>query len=543
MTPRRIFAPLVVALVVLVILFAVVTYLPLRSARDEWRAGKLADAISDAESWSKTRMWPNQYREVLAASFMTAGREDAARPYLDAMRGHPLMFSVIPKGELANKLFARGAYQPFLDYDSAVRARSEPADVALYRAAALVATNRVDQANSALQSIDRTKVDPKKVAALQTAIAQRRSGRWPYVIDRNGKTIATYGPALVAPDFEGLVTGSGKFTIAANAQRLGTNETIETTLDADIQHAAKVALQNYRGAFVVIDPRTNELLAVVSNGSPANLALEQQYEPGSIMKVLTGLNALSNGVDIKSMFPYDCKGELMIDGRHFGDWLPYGHGVLPDLDEALAESCNVAFADIGLRVGSDRLRKFMTSAGFDGQTDLGLFKVPLGQFKGDVFNKFETAFVAIGLEHETVTALHVAMLASMMANRGVLTTPRLLRARRSVLGEVVVGPPPQAQARLAPQEVAQQMVQAMVAVVARPKGTGRRAEVEGLPIALKTGTAGEQKNGYQAVIMAFAPADSPQIAFGIIAENAGPAEFAAAHVARNFLLAIRGRLK
>ncbi|HEX7419264.1 MAG TPA: penicillin-binding transpeptidase domain-containing protein, partial [Thermoanaerobaculia bacterium] len=180
---------------------------------------------------------------------------------------------------------------------------------------------------------------------------------------------------------------------------------------------------------------------------------------------------------------------------------------------------------------------------FDQQTDLGIFKVPLGRFNGDAFNRFETAFMSIGLEHESVTALHVAMLASMMANRGVLTTPRLLRARRSILGEVTQGPAQQAQARIASTEAAKKMVQAMVAVVTRPKGTGRRADIDGVPLALKTGTAGERKNGYQAVIMAFAPVDSPKIAFGIIAEDAGPAEFAGAKIAHDFMEQIRDRLK
>jgi penicillin-binding protein A len=185
----------------------------------------------------------------------------------------------------------------------------------------------------------------------------------------------------------------------------------------------------------------------------------------------------------------------------------------------------------------------MTSVGFDGQTDVGLFKVPLGRINGDVFNNFETAFMAIGLEHESVTALHVAMLASMMANRGLLTTPRLLRSRRSIVGEVTADASPQPQIRVAPKEAAERMVKAMIAVVTRPKGTGRRADIEGVSLALKTGTAGKRADGYQAVIMAFAPAESPKIAFGIVAENAGPAEFAGAKIAHDFLTQMSHRLK
>ena len=94
---------------------------------------------------------------------------------------------------------------------------------------------------------------------------------------------------------------------------------------------------------------------------------------------MTGLNALTNGVNVDSMFPYFCKGELMIDGRHFGDWVPQGHGRLNNIDDALAVSCNVFFADVGLRLGRDRLLRFLNSAGFDGQANLGIFAVPLGK--------------------------------------------------------------------------------------------------------------------------------------------------------------------
>jgi cell division protein FtsI/penicillin-binding protein 2 len=62
-------------------------------------------------------------------------------------------------------------------------------------------------------------------------------------------------------------------------------------------------------------------------------------------------------------------------------------------------------------------------------------------------------------------------------------------------------------------------------------------------LALKTGTAGKRENGYNAVIIAFAPVESPKIAFGIIAENAGPAEFAGAKIAHDFLVQVRDRLK
>jgi len=252
------------------------------------------------------------------------------------------------------------------------------------------------------------------------------------------------------------------------------------------------------------------------------------------------MNAVDSGVRLSELFPMKCDGFVKIDGRQFRDWA--SHGQLRDVDEALAVSCNVAFARLGLLLGVDRLRRFMTAAGFDGVADLGAYKVPLGKSVGRVSTRFETASYSVGLEHESINSLHVAMLASMMANRGVLTTPRLISGRRSILGQAIGSLPPQVKTTLASPAAAGTMISAMESVVTDVRGTGRRAAVEGLTMAMKTGTAGKQENGYQAVIMAFAPVDSPRIAIGMIAEDAGPAEFAGAKIAHDFFTAIKSRL-
>ncbi|HKO57404.1 MAG TPA: penicillin-binding transpeptidase domain-containing protein, partial [Thermoanaerobaculia bacterium] len=418
MKPRHMLAPLLVALVILGGLFAFVAWLPLRHARDDWRAGRAAQAIAGAERWSRLRLWPGQYQQLLAAAHLTSGNAAAARPYLDALAGRKLWLSAVPKDEVARKLYARGDYAGFLAYDAASHELREAPDVALYRAAAQTATNRIAEADATLRAVERDKVDAAKVGALEQNLAQRKQGSYPLVIDRDGHTIAAYqlgNQELVAIDrsFEALIDKrAGQLTFGAQLPRLGVNDTIETTLDAAVQKAAIQALGGFRGSIVAIDPRTNEVLAIASNterGPLANLALERQYEPGSVIKVLTGLNAVSSGMDMKPLFPYHCNGELMIDGRHFGDWLSTGHGTLPTLNDALAQSCNVVFADLGVRLGAQRLRAFMISAGFDGQADLGVFAVPLGRTVGPIFNNFETAFYAIGLEHESINALHLAM--------------------------------------------------------------------------------------------------------------------------------------
>jgi penicillin-binding protein A len=544
----RLVLPLLIALVILIALLFVVTWLPLKQGRDAWLRGDDAEAVAIGEKWSRFHLWPSQYHQLLAAACLTSGNTTAAREHFGGIGN--IRLSVIPKDAVARRLFARNRYSDFLSYDAASRDTHENADVPLYRAAALVATNRMAEAQKAFASIDRAHVNASRYASLRRNLAVRASGDAPYVFDRDGGTIAAIRAneaATINDDFAPLINReAGALTIGAKLPQLGANDTIETTLDPFVQKAALKALTGFRGSLVAIDPRTNEILAIASsrgNGAIANLALEHQYEPGSVVKVLTGLNAEDGGADLTSLFPYTCKGFLDIDGRHFGDWLAAGHGTLNSIDDALAVSCNVFFADVGLRLGADRLTRFMTASGFNGQANLGVFQVPLGKIVGPVSNRFETASLAIGLEHESMNALHVAMIAAMMANRGELTTPKLLVRRRSILGDVVYTAPKQGTTRLASPAAAETIVHAMEAVATEAKGTGHRAPVAGISLAMKTGTAGERKSGLEALILAFAPAESPRIAFGVIAEDAGPAEFAGAKIAHDFLEAMAPRLR
>jgi membrane carboxypeptidase/penicillin-binding protein len=472
--------------------------------------------------------------QTAAIDLLLKGDEAGAKLHLDALRRRTVLFPAKPKHDVARQFFARGAYAAFLKYDEASRERSASPNVVLDRAAALASTGRISPALKLFAAVQPSKVDPKLYATMRDALAARESGRVPYVFDRNGRPLAVYDltqASVVADnrDFQPLIDA----LIAPNVERLGTAKTLDTTLDPRVQRAAVAALGAYRGTLVAIDPRTNEILAIAStNGA----ALDHQYEPGSVIKVLTGLNAIDSGIAVP--FPYQCNGSLDIDGTRFADWMPNGHGTLETIDEALAVSCNIVFADLGLRLGDERIRTFMTKAGFDGQTDTGIAPTPLGRIALPIATRDDTAHLAIGLEHETVTPLHLAMLASMMANRGVLTSPRLLRTRRTILGDVAFRAQTPASARIASERAAVTMTHAMEAVVTDPRGTGRRAFVDGVPIAMKTGTAGTREKGYDALVMAFAPAQSPTIAFAIIAENAGHAEVAGAQIAHDFVAAI-----
>ncbi|MHB0969255.1 MAG: penicillin-binding transpeptidase domain-containing protein [Thermoanaerobaculia bacterium] len=539
------------ALVVLLIVIYVAAGVPLRSAREAWREERFADAAKSLDRWSRLHLRPAEYDHLNLVVALSEGRSRDAEPLLGrvAERGRSL-FPVVRKAEVMESLVNAGRFEETLKYDAAVRQWREGSDVALYRAAGQLGTGRLREAEATLADIDPDGVPAKRMAALRDGLAQRRIGSFPLVFDRSGKAIAAYqidNRDLVAVnrDFAPLIESTaGPLTIESHLGEIGTSSTIETTLDPVVQRAALQALGGFRGALVAIDVKSNTLLAVASaqgTGQTANIAFNGGIEPGSVVKILTALNLYESGSKTADAFPARCDGLLEIDGQLLYDWAV--HGEVPDLDEALAVSCNVTFARIGMKLGAERVDGMLRRAGFGETADLALFSVPLGTHRLAPESDFETATYAVGLQHETTNALHVAMIAAAIGNRGVMTVPRLLRGRRSILGDALGVDPTQRQYRLAAEASVKPVASAMEAAVVNPRGTGRRAVVSGVPVALKTGTAGTAADGYDAIIAAYAPAHDPRIAIGIMAENSGAAEYAGAQMTQTFFTVVAYRLK
>ncbi|MGA7614673.1 MAG: penicillin-binding transpeptidase domain-containing protein [Thermoanaerobaculia bacterium] len=537
-----------------IIIVAAVYFLlgiPLRNAREEWMAGKSMDAVETLRPWSKLHLRSGDFDLEMAAAYLTAGSPHQAAPYLDALSRHsPFFFPEIRKWEVGEKLLAEGRYDSFLQYDRAVRERFEPEATKLYRAAAALGTDKLATAKEVFDGIEESKVDPTKYAALKKSIDDRANGSYPMVFDREGRPIAIWqmrNRDLVTIDtqFSPLIDRSGgNQTIETALSRIGGGSTFNTTLDPAVQNAALYALGGFRGSMVVIDVKRNEILAVASNpgtGAPANIAFEGFYEPGSVIKPLTALAAIDHGVDLGKIFPFQCGGFLTIDGKMFYDWAK--HEKVENLNEATAVSCNGAYGEIGMQLGRDELLQFLHQAGFGANVTLGILKVPLGRIVGPIESKYDVANLAIGLGHERINALHLAMMAEMIASEGKLRVPTLFTARRNVLGEPMPLPASVPPRQIASEGADARVEQAMEAVVVNPRGTGRRAAVSGVPIAMKTGTAGHREPGYSALIMAFAPAGDPRIAIGMIAENAGPAEIAGAKIAHDFFSQMAPRLE
>lgn len=349
---------------------------------------------------------------------------------------------------------------------------------------------------------------------------------------------------------------------------------VVTTLDRRIQEAAEQAMEGRAGAVVVMDPRNGDILAMVS--TPAfeidrftgtidreawlrlvqdpdhpllNRAIQSQYAPGSLFKVVVAAAGLQEGV-LTPMDRVHCTGEFHLGGRTFRDWKEEGHGTV-DLRRALAQSCNIYFYQAGLRVGGDAIARWARAFGLGAPTgiDLGGEKVGLiprprvrrGRSAwppGDVVN------MAIGQGQLLVTPVQVARFMAAVANGGVLWKPRLVqrvqRADRGVLwsdaGRVA------GHVELAPAVWA--VLRESLWAVVNDGGTGAAARIPGLEVAGKTGTAQTVANSRaergedHAWFAAFAPARDPEVVVVVLVERGGKGGQVAAPIARKILNAI-----
>ncbi len=323
--------------------------------------------------------------------------------------------------------------------------------------------------------------------------------------------------------------------------------TVVLTLDADAQRAAFEGLDGQEGAVVALNPQTGAILALASSpsfdpnllashdptavsenydklrkdpGDPLlNRSIQQVYPPGSLFKVVVSAAALSSGeytpdTEIPGPAVLELP-ETSATISNFDD-APCLSGVVT-LTEALALSCNTAFAKIGLDLGDDALRDQAEKFGFNDRIDIPLTVAP-SIYPGDL-NAPQTAQSAIGQYDVRATALQMAMVGAGVANDGVVMTPYLVAEERAPDLSALDITNPEPMSRAVSSEVAGQLRDMMVTVVS--SGTGGSAAIPGVSVGGKTGTAQDGNRSPHVWFMAFAPAEDPQIAVAVIVENGG----------------------
>jgi penicillin-binding protein A len=325
---------------------------------------------------------------------------------------------------------------------------------------------------------------------------------------------------------------------------------VELTINAAAQRAADAALGSQRGAVVALDPRTGAILAMVSHPTydPSTLATHdltksaqawkqltndanrpldnraiagRLYPPGSVFKLVTAAAALSSGrYNESSQIP----GPAVLDlpqttAKLHNDFsVACGPGGVVSMTRALQISCNTAFADLGLKLGAKALQDQAAKFGF-GQS----LRIPMPVTPSSVpadLNAPETAQSAIGQFDVRVTPLQVAMVAAAIANHGQVMQPYLVKDVRAPDLSVISTTSPSSLGSAITPDVAAQLTRMMQAVVS--DGTGTKAQISGISVAGKTGTA-QQGNGKppHAWFTAFAPADNPQVAVAVVVEDGG----------------------
>jgi len=327
-------------------------------------------------------------------------------------------------------------------------------------------------------------------------------------------------------------------------------------LDSRIQCLAESAIRDVPGAVVVLDPNTGDVLALASsptfnpnqfvpivpkalwdrlNTDPArpmlNKAVAEVYAPGSIFKPVTALAALNSGA-VSAGTVVNCPGYYMIGSKPMRCWNSAGHGIV-DLRHGIEQSCNVYFATIGVKCGSEAIADMAMQFGLGVKTGIGLDRdapglVPTPEWKRkawhDEWRNGDTCNFSIGQGALSVTPLQMAVVAATLANGGVVYRPRLVLGLRDVNGTAITNYPVVEVRRVPVSSSALHAVrQGMYDVVMAPTGTGKHARIPDVEMAGKTGTAeyGEKedrkKHGW---MILFAPYDRPRYAVAMVVDDA-----------------------
>lgn len=316
---------------------------------------------------------------------------------------------------------------------------------------------------------------------------------------------------------------------------------VTLTIDAVIQHATEQALEQavqqssaQSGVAIVMQPRTGEILAMAnmprfdpnafttaSEQQRRNRAVRDLYEPGSVFKIVTYAAALQERL-VSPEEMLDCSGgRVVLAGHVIRDHKTFS---MLSLAEALENSSNVGAIRLGLRLGQQRLGRYIHQFGFGQRTGIELSGEAAGLVR-PVQQWSAPSIGAISIGQEIgVTPLQMLAAMAAVANDGVWVQPRLVRAVHSRAGDVITEPVTTTR-RVISSPVARTLANMLEGVVLR--GTGKRARLNGYSAAGKTGTAQQfdpatgrySTHRYIASFAGFAPVINPQVAIIVVIDG------------------------
>jgi len=335
---------------------------------------------------------------------------------------------------------------------------------------------------------------------------------------------------------------------------------IQTTLDYSVQKKAYDLLGNNKGSVVVLNPKTGEILAMVSkpsfdpnsldadwkdiNSNPAmpliNRATAGLYPPGSTFKVITAASALENISGIMNR-TFEDNGKIVFnDNESLSNYNGEVMGTL-NFKGAFVHSSNVVFGTLGMELGNSKLKKTAEAFNFNADTPADGVTIENSQFPSyGIFEQGNIAQSAIGQSSVLATPMEMALVAGTIANDGVMMKPYIVSKVLSSSGDTLKTIEPAQIRQVVSSGTAATIKDFMRAVVT--DGTGTNAAIPGIEVCGKTGTAdnteGSQPHSW---FIGFAPYDNPQVAVAVIVENGGQGGGAAANIAAQVMKTALGK--
>lgn len=320
---------------------------------------------------------------------------------------------------------------------------------------------------------------------------------------------------------------------------------IVLTIDQHLQYLTEKSLEQAftrwkaKGAWaIVMNPKTGEILAMANQpgfdpnayhranaDSRRNRAITDMYEPGSVFKIVAAGGALNEGIVTPETKFFCENGKWNWGYKVLHD--VHGYGTL-DMAEVVVKSSNIGTVKIALKLGSTKLQEYIKDFGFGGYSGIDLpgeasgFARPPSQWS-------KTSPYNIPIGHEVmVTGLQMVTAMSVVANGGYLVKPYIISKIQDTAGVTLKEKKPVIKKQVLKPEIAAIMRKILTRVV--DEGTGTKAQIPGIPVGGKTGTAqkilpggkGYSHSAFMSSFVGFAPSDNPRYAMVVVLDEARP---------------------
>lgn len=474
-------------------------------------------------------------QDGLGALDLLLGDMESARAHFKSVLAHkPNRISGDPS-LILGEFIGEGAYlnaSIYVDFLKNWKTETKLIDWALDFAAVALGNRDLAVAGDLLGKVLPKDQKSERFTRLQKSYqSYTRKGLVPVLLDRNGQTYLHYNTKdqlyqFTLPEiFAGwMLEGNAATAIRGLSESEQLNQ-VGTTLDLKLQKAAYQAMGGYKGTLLLSDPSTGEVLAAF--GSDGYDPFQRSFQPGSVMKLLTYGLFLENGGDPTPYAPKNYAGFTSFGGKIFYDWTQ--HGRLASINEGMAVSCNLMFAQMGIDLSLSKWLKGVMDL-YDGSAKPGFLRpASFGHLLREPQNAWQLGKASIGLNHLETTALGADMIAMAVANSGKLYAPYLIRNITNIDQESYFTRTAQEPRTLFAPHVTQKIFSAMVAAVTSPKGTARRARVDFVQAAMKTGTTGDKP--LNSVMVGFFPTKQPKLTFALFLHEGGKCQTNGALVA------------